>query len=617
MNTKFGKSKDKLLAAGWGIKLAWKIDKRMFLFWTILSVALAVLPAIALYYNRNIIANLSSWISGGGGDFSTVVSDILILGIILTIAGLSTRFNDDFLYMTMYDSYYLGLEEVMMDSAQRIDHAELMKKEVNDDYFAAITRCGSLTDLMSSGCALLARVISMGSLLVVAFTVSKLIFFISGVYIILVFLLNAAFSEKVRFVWKETREKLRKADYYEKLPRNGDTAKEVRIFRAGEQILADWAKAYHDIERTSMKRALGIVQLTLISKTGFYVFMSIMMVYSLIQLSKGRMGPDLLLIAFLLCRNLSDAVSSVPKSYQQMDYGLYGLDIQRQFFLHTKQTDPTVEEQKENAPLDQEICFEAKNMSYSYSEDKPVLEDINFRIRKGETVALVGSNGAGKSTLVKLLLGLYQPTSGEVKFMGRQHSDYRKGFITERIGVFFQEFYLFHLTLAENVGIGNVKEIDDDTKIHSAIGKGGAASIVDKLKKGLNHLLGKQVYKDGAVLSGGEGQRVAVSRTHMSDKEVMIFDEPASMLDPIAEMEQFMNIRQKLEGRTAILVSHRIGFARLADRILVIDDGKLVEEGNHIELMNRNGIYARLFLDQAQWYETEGGDNPAYEPAKA
>lgn len=186
--------KDKLLAARWGIKLAWKIDKRMFLFWTILSVTLAVLPAVALYFNRNIIANLSAFLSTGSGSFSSIVPDIVILGLILTVSGLSARLNDDFLYMRMYDSYYLGLEEVMMDSAQRIDLTELEKKEVKDEYFAAISRCGSLTDLTSSGCALIARLASVISLLVVAFAISKFIFFVTAIYIILILFLNFFFK---------------------------------------------------------------------------------------------------------------------------------------------------------------------------------------------------------------------------------------------------------------------------------------------------------------------------------------------------------------------------------------------------------------------------------------
>jgi len=153
-----------------------------------------------------------------------------------------------------------------------------------------------------------------------------------------------------------------------------------------------------------------------------------------------------------------------------------------------------------------------------------------------------------------------------------------------------------------------LKNIGNIDRIQIAMQKGGADKLPERFPKGLEQWLLRNVIKDGAMLSGGEKQRVAVSRAHMSDKEILIFDEPAAALDPIAEMKQFHTIREKIEGRTAILISHRVGFARLADRIIVLDGGRLVENGTHDELMALNGIYASFFKEQAQWYTTEEGE---------
>jgi ATP-binding cassette subfamily B protein len=174
--------------------------------------------------------------------------------------------------------------------------------------------------------------------------------------------------------------------------------------------------------------------------------------------------------------------------------------------------------------------------------------------------------------------------------------------------MFFQDFHIFHTTLRENVGFGDLKNLGNIDRILLAMQKGGADKLPARFPKGLEQWLLRDVIKDGAILSGGEKQRVAVSRAHMSDKEILIFDEPAAALDPIAEMKQFQAIREKIVGRTAILISHRVGFARLADRIFVLDKGCLVEVGTHEELMSRNGIYAGFFHEQAQWYETKGGE---------
>ena len=597
---------NKIKAAAWGLSLAWKIDKKMLLSWLFLSLGLAVLPAIALTYHRNITASLSKFLTTGLGQFSDVVPHIITLGLILTISGLSARLNDDFLYMRMFDAYYLGLEEVMMDAAQNISMTELVKKEKSDEYFAAISRCGSLTDLMSSGCALIARLVSIGALMAVAFSVSKVIFFAALIYVVAVVFMNSVLSSKIRVVWSELREHLRHAEYFEHLARDGDTAKEVRIYESAEKIGDSWQKAHQKGEAMILRQAAGYAKLRFFTSTSFYVFMAIVLGYGVIRVAEGGMGADLLLMIFTMCVSLSTAIDGIAKSYQRMDYGIYGLDIQRQFFTGTPQLDPKAEEEKATEPLEDSIVFQAEDLSFSYREGIPVLKNLSFQIKKGETVALVGANGGGKTTLVKILMGLYRPTGGQVKFMGRAHQDYKHGFLNSRIGVFFQDFYLFHFTLGENVGIGNIDHIDNEEMILRAMKQGGAEKLLDKMPKGLNNLIGKQVYKDGVVLSGGEGQRVAVSRTHMSDKDVLVFDEPASMLDPIAEMEQFAHIKNRIAGRTAILVSHRVGFARLADRILVLSGGELVENGNHKELLALDGVYAEFFSEQAKWYDTEG-----------
>jgi ATP-binding cassette subfamily B protein len=595
----------KLKAVNWGLKLAWEIDKRMMILWSLLSISLAVLPAVALTFNRSIISSLSSYLAAGMGQFSDVVSNIIMLGVILTISGLSARLNDDLLYMMMFDSYYLGLEEVMMDSAQNIAMNELVKKEKNDEYFAAISRCGSLTDLMSSGCALAAKLVSIGSLMIVAFTVSKVIFFAALIYVVVVIYLNSSMSGKVRIVWSELREYLRHAEYFEHLSRDGDTAKETRIFENAERIQNHWQNIYGNVEKMELRQAGGYARLRFLTGAGFYIFMGAAVAYSVFCVADGTMGTDLLLMIYTLCINMASAIEGIAKSYQRMDYGIYGLDIQRQFFESTPKLDPKEEEKKEDKPLDDIVTFDAKDLCFSYRSGTPILNNLSFQIKKGETVALVGANGEGKTTLIKILLGLYKPASGEIKFMGRAYQDYKNGFINSKIGTFFQDFYLFHFTLQENVGIGNVSHVEDEEMVLDAIEKGGAKKLMYKLPKGLGNLIGRQVYKEGAVLSGGEGQRVAVARAHMSGKDVMVFDEPASMLDPIAEMEQFSNIKERLKGRTAILVSHRIGFARLADRIMVLSGGKIVENGSHEELMAMDGVYAKFFHEQAQWYDTE------------
>jgi ATP-binding cassette subfamily B protein len=201
------------------------------------------------------------------------------------------------------------------------------------------------------------------------------------------------------------------------------------------------------------------------------------------------------------------------------------------------------------------------------------------------------------------LLQLYRPQTGSVYFYGTDYNGLGNDFLRNRIGAFFQDYYLFHVSIAENVGYGDVDNVFNADKVNAAIEKGGAANVVVKAPYGADTFVAKRVNKDATDFSGGERQKIAVSRAHMSDKDILIFDEPASMLDPISELEQFMNIKEKIEGSTAILISHRVGFARLADRIILMDKGVVAEVGTHDELMAKEGLYAKFFNEQAQWYQ--------------
>lgn len=590
----------------WGFKLAWKIDKKMLMFWMSLTVMLSVFPALILSSYKQVLSGISQFLNSGNGAFGDIVGSIVLLGVLITISGLSGRLNQSFLYMTMYDSFYLGLEEVLMESAQRIDLIELVKADVNDEYRAAMARLGALTDVTSSGCALLGSIVSIGSILVVSITISPVICISAIVYVAFILWLNSHMTVKARVVNKDVRKYQRKAMYFKSLVEEGDTAKEVRIFQSVEMIKNGWRRAIHKVDSMYLRRDISFAEINLVCQCGFYLFLGAMMIFALLMMRNGQLEADSLLMLFTLGISLSQAVADVPACYQQMDYGLYGLELQKKFYERTPMRNEEEESHKFDTPADETVCFEANHLSFAYPGGKPVLKDVSFKIHKGETIALVGVNGCGKSTLLKIMMGLYRVEPGMLKFQGREYREYKQGYFTQKIGAFFQDFFIFHLTVKENVGIGNIRYMENEEMLWSALTKGGIADLVRSWKNGIHQRLKRDVYRDGKMLSGGESQRLAVARTHMSDKDILIFDEPASMLDPLAELDQFNHIKNKIAGHTAILVSHRIGFARLADRIIVLNNGCIEEEGTHEELLKNNGLYTQLFCDQAQWYDLSG-----------
>jgi ATP-binding cassette subfamily B protein len=246
--------------------------------------------------------------------------------------------------------------------------------------------------------------------------------------------------------------------------------------------------------------------------------------------------------------------------------------------------------------------IEFRNVTYAYEgKDEPALKDVSFSIAPGETVAIVGHNGAGKTTLVKLLARLYDPQQGQVLIDGHDVREYDPVELRGEFGVLFQDYVAYQFTARENIGVGRVERLDDVPAIAAAALQSGAASVIEALPEGYETVLGK--WFDGGVnLSGGEWQKVALGRAFMRQAQILILDEPSAALDAKAEYELFSRLQQLARGRTAIFISHRFSTVRRADRILVFEQGRLIEQGTHEELLALGGRYAELFNLQAESY---------------
>ena len=245
-----------------------------------------------------------------------------------------------------------------------------------------------------------------------------------------------------------------------------------------------------------------------------------------------------------------------------------------------------------------------RGLSFRYPQaDRLAIEEVTVTIRPGERVALVGANGSGKTTLVKLLLGLFCPTAGELKYGDLEAERANRDQLWDQSTAVFQDYTRFAFTLGENIGFGRWERMSERGEIERAAHQGGADAVARGLPEGYDTLLGRE-FEGGTELSGGEWQRVAISRGFMREADLVVLDEPTASLDPQAEADVFRRFLAMAGGRTTIVVSHRLGSARMCDRVLVLKDGRLIENGTHDELVSRGGEYARMWAFQAGWYET-------------
>ena len=253
-----------------------------------------------------------------------------------------------------------------------------------------------------------------------------------------------------------------------------------------------------------------------------------------------------------------------------------------------------------------EICFE--NVSYHYAgSDQMIIRNLNIRIKKGEHIALVGENGAGKTTLMKLLMGLYPVSEGQILVGGRDIRNYEPSAYRDCFGTVFQDFQIFSLPLGENV-LMKFPETEEERKlVIDSLEKAQFGDVLEKMPEGIDTYLTKEFDENGFVCSGGQAQKIAIARVFAKNPDVVILDEPSSALDPIAEYNMYCNMMEASEGKTVFFISHRMSSARMADRILFLEHGRIVEEGTHEELLAKGGRYASMFRLQAQNYQEEMG----------
>lgn len=386
----------------------------------------------------------------------------------------------------------------------------------------------------------------------------------------------------------------RKIAYYERLLTGKTSLAELKIYQATDYIEKLWKKQSSKL-RKEKEETLIRVEKTLLRKSTFsalwYLCSGGVLLYGVIT---GRISVSMFLVLFQTILNIVDTVNGLLETF-----GNFSREIQEMSYLHSFFALKNIPERK--GCIDRTVRWiRFEHVCFSYpNAGTETLHDISFELDLSKSTAIVGENGSGKTTIIKLLCGLYQPTSGRILFDEYDIRNLNNGEIGKAIKVVFQDFFQYELTIRENIGFGNLARISHDLELQEVL---DAVHLEELKKLGLDTSLGKLEH-EGIDLSRGQWQRLAVGRIFLNDTGYAVLDEPTASVDPVSEYNMYQLFYLLLRSRGSLMISHRLASAKMADHILVLKNGTIAEQGNHTELMKNQELYHELFCRQAEWYQ--------------
>ena len=581
------------------LRLIWDTSPRLTTVNVTLRLLQAALPTAILYVGKLIIDEVIRLIDASDGDTTwlwQLIAAELLLGLASDLFSRATTLTDGLLTDLVANRTSVDL----MRHAATLDLYHFEDAEFYDKLERARRQTTSRANLMSQ---LLAQFQSIITLLVLGASVvafSPWLILLLVLAVVPSFIQENHFNQRKYSITRSWTPERRQLDYLRYLGASDVTAKEVKIFGLAGFITDRFdrlSRKYYRVNRDLAVRRAGW--------GGFFSAVGTLTYYGayvviILQTIGGQISVGTLTFLAGAFRRMQEGLRTILSRVNVIGENALYLQDMFDFFRIA----PTIADRPGARPMPDPIRrgWTFDNVSFRYpGTEKYAIRNLSFELPVGTRLALVGENGAGKTTLVKLLARLYEPTEGRILLDGVDLREYRLSELRDSVGVIFQDFFRYQMTARENIAVGRIEALEDEGRITEAAEKSLAAGVVSGLAGGYDQMLGRRF--DGSVdLSGGQWQKIALGRAYMRDARLLILDEPTSALDARAEYEVFQRFTALMEGKTAVLISHRFSTVRMADTILFLEQGGLLERGSHAELMERDGRYAELFRLQAAGY---------------
>ncbi|MBI9098775.1 MAG: ABC transporter ATP-binding protein [Spirochaetaceae bacterium] len=584
---------------GRAIKFVWEGSHFWMIFNLIIQFLQGVFPVLLLLLLKYMIDGVTQ-AANGQGNYPFILMIIIFTGVVTflsqTFSSLGKWGNRE--QGRLVSDYMTG---ILLDKASKVDYQFFENAQSLDSLHRAqeqaTHRPGQIVNSLSS---IVQNLVSLGGVLWIIFRFHPLIIVVL-LFASLPGLINRMFFSTREYLnERQCTEKERTSFYYQYMVLERNYAKEVRLFHLAGTVINRFNLIRKDLRKIRHDLDVRMVIVTSLSN----LFMVFLIFAAYAWVARDVITGNVSVGEFVMFYQAFQRGQAYLKGFLNGFASLYSHNLFLQNLYAFLDNEPVIKTPENPLSLKQpargQIVFDKVSLTYPGTERK-IINKLSLTINEGEVVALVGLNGCGKTTLVKLLCRLYDVDEGLVSFDGQDIKRINLNDLRNNVGVIFQDFIQYNLTLEENIRFGDINRPFNQDTLDSAVSMAGADELVQSLPHGYNTLLGV-LFEKGQELSGGQWQKVAMARAFYKDSPLIILDEPTSALDPKAEYEVFERFKSILHKKSALLISHRMATVRMADRICVMDEGSIIEQGTHEELYDLKGQYYNLFNMQAKNY---------------